>query len=91
MIGFAAVCVSSWRELMSALGHKRTCAVHKPMSALCQKRTLLRVRSRGQWLRFLQEEGRKLLVFIQEFFDVILHRDIGMNKRPKMSGSDKSE
>ena len=25
---------------MSALGHKRTCAVHKPMSAKCQKRTL---------------------------------------------------
>ena len=25
---------------MSALGQKRTCAVHKPMSAKCQKRTL---------------------------------------------------
>ena len=24
---------------MSALGQKQTCAVHKPMSALCQKRT----------------------------------------------------
>ena len=24
---------------MSALGHKRTCAVHKAMSALCHKRT----------------------------------------------------
>ena len=24
---------------MSALGQKRTCAVHKPMSALCHKRT----------------------------------------------------
>ena len=61
------------------------------MSALCQWRTLLRVRSRGQWLRFLQEKGRKLFVFFQEFFDVILHRYIGMDKRPKMSGSDKSK
>ena len=25
---------------MSALGQKQTCAAHKPMSALCQKRTL---------------------------------------------------
>ena len=25
---------------MSALGQKQTCAVHKPMSAKCQKRTL---------------------------------------------------
>ena len=26
---------------MSALGQKQTCATHKPMSAKCQKRTLL--------------------------------------------------
>ena len=37
MIGFATVCVSSWRELMSALGQKRTCAVQKGMSALPPK------------------------------------------------------
>ena len=30
-------------KLMSALGQKQTCAVHKPMSALCQKRTSHRV------------------------------------------------
>ena len=37
MIGFATVCVSSWRELMSALGQKQTCAVQKVMSALPPK------------------------------------------------------
>ena len=29
---------------MSALGQKQTCAVHKPMSALCQKRTQVKVK-----------------------------------------------
>ena len=28
---------------MSALGQKQTCAAHKPMSAKCQKRTLVRL------------------------------------------------
>ena len=37
VIGFATVCVSSWRELMSALGHKRTFAVQNGMSALPPK------------------------------------------------------
>ena len=32
---------------MSALGHKRTFAAHKPMSAKCQKRTLIGFRSVG--------------------------------------------
>ena len=27
---------STLRPLMSALGHKQTCAAHKPMSAKCQ-------------------------------------------------------
>ena len=31
---------------MSALGQKRTCAAHKPMSAKCQKRT-----AAGSWVR----------------------------------------
>jgi hypothetical protein len=39
----------------------------------------------------LQKQGRKLFVFAQEFFDVILHLNTGMDKRPKMSGSDKSK
>jgi hypothetical protein len=37
----------------------------------------------------LQKQGRKLFVFAQEFFDVILHLNTGMDNRPKMSGSDK--
>jgi hypothetical protein len=69
---------------------KQTCAVQLGMSAL-PKADILRVRSRGQRLRFFQKKGRKLLVFFQELLDVIFHRDIGMDKRPKMSGSDKSE
>ena len=40
-------------------------------------------------IRFLQKQGRKLFVFAQEFFDVILHLNTGMDNRPKMSGSDK--
>jgi len=49
------------------------------------------VESRRPRLRFLQKQGRKLLVSFQEFFDVIFHRDLGMGKRPIMSGSDKSK
>ena len=49
------------------------------------------VQSRRPRLRFLQKQGRKLLVSFQEFFDVIFHRDLGMGKRPIMSGSDKSK
>ena len=39
----------------------------------------------------MQKQGRKLFVFAQEFFDVILHLNTGMDNRPKMSGSDKSK
>ena len=59
------------------------------MSALCQKRTLDLQQSRRPRIRFLQKQGRKLFVLAQEFFDVILHLNTGMDNRPKMSGSDK--
>ncbi|MGB7939949.1 MAG: hypothetical protein WCF72_15200, partial [Pseudolabrys sp.] len=39
----------------------------------------------------MQKQRRKLSVFAQEFFDVILHLNTGMDNRPKMSGSDKSK
>jgi len=39
----------------------------------------------------LQKQGRKLFVFAQESFDVILHLNTGMDNRPKMGGSDKSK
>ena len=42
-------------------------------------------------IRFVQKQGRKFFVFAQQFFDVILHLNTGMDKRPKMSGSDKSK
>src|SRR4029450_6891817 len=45
--------------------------------------------SRRPRIRFLQKQGRKLFVFAQESFDVILHLNTGMDNRPKMSGSDK--
>ena len=45
--------------------------------------------SRRPRIRFLQKQGRKLFVLAQEFFDVILHLNTGMDNRPKMSGSDK--
>ena len=42
-------------------------------------------------IRFSQKQGCKLFVFAQEFFDVILHLNTGMDNRPKMGGSDKSK
>ncbi len=47
--------------------------------------------SRRPRIRFLQKQGRKLFVFAQELFDVILHLNTGMDNRPKMSGSDESK
>jgi hypothetical protein len=52
---------------------------------------ILQSQSRRPRIRFLQKQGRKLFVFAQEFFDVILHLNTGMDNRPKMSGSDKSK
>jgi hypothetical protein len=34
----------TWPDFyMSALGHKQTCAAHNPMSAKCQKQTLIAI------------------------------------------------
>ena len=76
---------------MSALGHKRTCAVQKGDVRFVPIADMLQSRSRRPRIRFLQKQGRKLFVFAQEFFDVILHLNTGMDNRPKMSGSDKSK
>jgi hypothetical protein len=37
----------------------------------------------------LQKQNRKLFVPVHELFDVILHLNIRMDDRPKMSSSDK--
>ena len=50
VIGFATVCVSSWSELMSALGHKRTCAAHQTMSALPPKADVIASVAAGEQL-----------------------------------------
>ena len=39
----------------------------------------------------MQQQGRKLWVAIHELFDVVFHLDGGMDKRPKMRGSDKGQ
>ena len=39
----------------------------------------------------MQQQGRKLWVAIHELFDVAFHIDGGMDKRPKMRGSDKGQ
>jgi hypothetical protein len=47
--------------------------------------------SRRPRLGFLQQQGRKVFVSVHELFDVVLHLNIGMDNRPKMSGPDKSK
>ena len=47
--------------------------------------------SRRPRIRFLQQQSRKVFVFVDELFDVILNLNTRMDKRPKMSGSNKSK
>ena len=39
----------------------------------------------------MQQQGRKLLVFVHKLFDVVFHLNSGMDKRLIMSGSDESK
>ena len=49
------------QNAMSALGQKQTCAAHKPMSALCQKRTSKEVRHES-YGRLVPEEPITTLI-----------------------------
>ena len=56
------------RRAMSALPQKRTCAVHQPMSALCQLRTsatCTRVKTRGSIINDLQNPRLPLQLPLQ--------------------------
>jgi hypothetical protein len=104
--GAAQAAIAIFELRCPALGQQQTFRSAIAMSALPPKpdieggprnvrqvpiADIARGRLRSPRIRFLQQQGRKLFVFVHELLDVILNLNTGMDNRPKMSGSDESK